>query len=139
MSEEASNVAILKEAYRLWHETKGGSVDHWMSICADQLDFGSLAQPEKSVPYMKLYESKNTLGEYFEGLARDWEMIEYGIEHYVAQGDRAVALGRCSWRAKKSGIVVWTPIACSFRFANGKIIEYYEYFDTAQVRDAMAV
>jgi ketosteroid isomerase-like protein len=137
MSEETRNVDILKQAYGLWHDSKGRSVDHWMSICADQLDFGSLAQTVKSVPYMTVYESKNTLGEYFAGLARDWEMIEYSIEHYVAQGDRVVALGRCSWRARRSGVVVWTPIANSLRFAGGKIIEFYEYFDTAQVRDAM--
>jgi ketosteroid isomerase-like protein len=133
MSEEARNVGILKEAYGLWHDTKGASVDHWMSICADQLDFGSLAQSVKSVPYMTVYESKEKLGEYFAGLSRDWEMIEYRIEHYVAERDRVVALGRCSWRARKSGVVVWTPIANSLRLAGGKIIEFYEYFDTAQV------
>jgi ketosteroid isomerase-like protein len=137
MSEEDRNVAILKDVYAAWHETKGKSVDRWLAICADQLNFGSLAQTEKTVPYMKLYESKDTLGEYFRGLARDWEMIEYAVEHYVAQGDRVVTLGRCTWKAKKSGVVVWTPIANSFRFQNGKIVEFYEYFDTAQVRDAM--
>ena len=137
MSEENRNVGILKEVYRAWHETKGKSVDKWLEICADQLDFGSLAQGVKAMPYMKLYESKDTLGEYFKGLARDWEMIEYRIEHYVAQGDRVVAMGRCSWKAKKSGVVVWSPIANSFRFTGGKIVEFYEYFDTAQVRDAM--
>ncbi|HMN52127.1 MAG TPA: nuclear transport factor 2 family protein [Xanthobacteraceae bacterium] len=137
MSEEARNIAILKEAYRLWHETKGASVDSWMSICADELEFGSIGQSVKATPYMTVYDSKEKLGEYFSGLARDWEMIEFRIEHYVAQGDRVVCLGRCSWKARKTGKTIWTPIANSFRFANGKLIEYYEYFDTAQMRDAM--
>lgn len=137
MSEEARNVAILKEAYRLWHETKGGSAAHWMSICADELDFGSIAQSVAQAPYMTVYESKTKLGEYFAGLSRDWEMVEFRIEHYVAQGDRVVALGRCSWRAKATGKLVWTPIASSFRMSDGKMIEYYEYFDTAQMRDAL--
>lgn len=139
MSDEARNVAILREAYRHWHESKGASVAHWLSICADQLDFGSLAQSVRSVPYMTVYQDKAKLGEYFEGLARDWDMIEFSTEHFVAQGDRVVMLGRCNWRAKKTGRTVWTPIACSFRFAREKIIEYYEYFDTAQVRDATTV
>ncbi len=137
MSEEQRNVAILKEAYRLWHETKGGSVDHWISICADAIQFGSLAQSLRSVPYTTTYEDVSTLALYFAGLAKDWDMIEFRTENFVAQGDRVVMLGRCSWRAKKSGIVVWTPKADSFRMKDGKIIEYYEYFDTAQVRDAM--
>lgn len=138
MSEEARNVAILKEAYRLWHETKGRSVDHWISICADAIEFGSIAQNLRNVPYMTTYEDVTTLAKYFAGLALDWEMIEFRTENFVAQGDRVVMLGRCSWRARRNGAVVWTPKADSFRMKNGKIVEYYEYFDTAQVRDAMA-
>ncbi len=138
MSEEARNVALLKEAYARWHESKGASVETWMSICAESILFGSLAQSVEAVPYMASYESRNELSRYFEGLARDWEMIEFSTETFVAQGDRVVMLGRCSWRARRTGKVVWTPKADSFRFLNGKIIEYYEYFDTAKVRDAMA-
>jgi len=44
MSDEASNVAVLKDAYRRWHDSKGGSVDHWMGLVADDIKFGSLAQ-----------------------------------------------------------------------------------------------
>lgn len=137
MSEEERNVAILKEAYRLWHETKGKSVDHWISICADAIEFGSIAQNIRNVPYMTTYEDVTALARYFSGLARDWEMIEFRTENFVAQGDRVVMLGRCSWRARRNGVVVWTPKADSFRMKHGKIVEYYEYFDTAQVRDAM--
>ena len=32
MSDEANNVAVLTEAYRRWHDSRGSSVDHWMSI-----------------------------------------------------------------------------------------------------------
>jgi len=137
ISEETRNVAVLKEAYRLWHETKGGSVDHWMDICADELTFGSLGQGVKAAPYMTLYDNKNKLGEYFHGLAREWEMIEFRTEHFVAQVDRVVMLGRCSWRCRRSNRTVWSPKADSFRMANGKIIEFFEYFDTAAMRDAL--
>jgi ketosteroid isomerase-like protein len=137
MSEEERNVAILKEAYRLWHETKGKSVNHWISICADAIEFGSIAQNLRNVPYMTTYEDVAALAKYFAGLSLDWEMIEFRTENFVAQGDRVVMLGRCSWRAKRNGVVVWTPKADSFRMKNGKIVEYYEFFDTAQVRDAI--
>src|SRR4030095_2381972 len=32
LSSEASNVEILRDAYRRWHETRGGSVEHFMEI-----------------------------------------------------------------------------------------------------------
>ena len=139
MSDEARNVSVLKEAYRRWNDSRGGSVDHWMSICAENIAFGSLIQgAAPKVAYMTGYNARDELGRYFEGLARDWEMIEYKVNHLVAQQDRVVMLGHCAWRNKNTGKVVSTPKADSWRFANGKAVEYYEYFDTAQVIAAVA-
>ncbi|MBX9774754.1 MAG: hypothetical protein K2Y71_10095 [Xanthobacteraceae bacterium] len=76
MSDEASNIAVLTEAYRRWHDSRGASVDHWMSICAEDIAFGSLIQgAAPKVAYMTEYTARAELGRYFEGLARDWEMI----------------------------------------------------------------
>jgi uncharacterized protein len=138
MSDEARNVAILTEAYRRWSDSRGASADHWMSICDPNIRFGSIAEPLQAVAYMADYRSRDELGQYFAGLTRDWEMIEYRVDHFVAQGDRVVMLGHCSWRAKQNGKVVATPKADSWRFADGKAVEFYEYFDTAQVAQAMA-
>ena len=137
ISDEARNVAILQDAYRDWSDSRGGSVDHWMSICDDNIKFGSIAARVESVDYMTTYRKREDLGRYFAGLARDWEMISYRVDQFVAQGDRVVMLGHCSWRAKKTGKVVSTPKADAWRFADGKAIEFYEYFDTAQVVQAM--
>ena len=137
MSDEARNVAILTEAYRRWSDSKGTSADHWISICNQEIRFGSIAEPLKSVAYMRSYGRREDLGQYFAGITRDWEMLEYRVDHFVAQGDRVVMLGHCSWRAKGSGQVVSTPKADSWRFADGKAVEFYEFFDTAQVMQAM--
>jgi ketosteroid isomerase-like protein len=138
MPDEANNVAILAAAYRRWHDTRGGSVDQWLSICADNIMFGSLIQgTAPGVSYMTNYNARDEVRRYFEGLARDWEMIEYKVDQFVAQGDRVVMLGRCAWRNRHTGKVVKTPKADSWRFANGKAVEFYEFFDTAQVHAAV--
>jgi ketosteroid isomerase-like protein len=139
MSDEAQNVTMLKAAYAKWADSKGQSADQWMEICADQIKFGSLGQGgAPATAYMTAYQRREDLGEYFPGLKRDWEMIEYVPEHYIAQGDRVVMLGRCAWRFKRTGKVVTTPKADSWRFTGGKAVEFYEYFDTAQLRDAVS-
>jgi len=138
MSDEAANVAVLKDAYRRWHDSRGGSVDHWMSICDENIKFGSLAQGATGVEYLTAYNARDELKKYFNGLLRDWEMIEYRPDEFVAQGDRVVMIGHCSWRARASGKVVTTPKADVWRFANGKAVEFYEFFDTAQVVAAMS-
>jgi ketosteroid isomerase-like protein len=137
MAEEDRNVAILKQAYGRWSETLGASADEWLAICSDKISFGSLAQGPEGARYMSEYNSRDALKEYFSGLERDWQMIEFATEHFIAQGDRVVMLGRCAWRFKKTGKVVWTRKADSWRFQNGKAIEYFEYYDTAQVLAAV--
>ena len=84
-----------------------------MKICADNIAFGSLAQGSaaEGARYLTAYSSRDALKDYFGGLTRDWEMIEYVTEQFVAQGDRVVMLGRCTWRNKKTGKVVSTPKA----------------------------
>ncbi len=64
-------------------------------------------------------------------------MIEYVVDDLVAQGDRVVMLGRCSFRFRNNGRVVTTPKADAWRFKDGKAVEFFEYFDTAQLRDAV--
>lgn len=137
MTEQDRNVAVLTEAYRRWAESRGGSVDHWMSICADDMQFGSLARGIEPVAYFTDYRRRDELKTYFDGLTKNWDMLEYRADHFVAQGDRVVMLGLCSWRSKTTGRVVTSPKVDSWRFAEGKAVEFYEYFDTAQVVQAM--
>jgi ketosteroid isomerase-like protein len=139
MADEARNVETLKKAYQRWSDSKGTSVDHWLALCDPNIKFGSLM--EAAVPpvnYMKAYSSRDQLRDYFGGLSKDWEMISYDAEHFVAQGDRVVMLGRCAWRHKKSKVVVDTPKADSWRFVNGQAVEFFEYYDTAKVLSATA-
>ena len=138
MSHEAQNVAVLKKAYANWSGSKGANVDEWMSLMAENIRFGSIAQGGHGAPYLTTYQSRDALGAYFHGLLRDWEMIEYAADEYIAQGDRVVMLGHCTWRYRSNSKVVSTPKADAWRFANGKAVEFYEYFDTAKLRDATA-
>lgn len=138
MADEAHNVAILKAAYKRWSDTKGGSVDDWLKVCADNIDFGSIAQgAAPKVQYLTAYSSRDALKDYFDGLSRDWEMVDWVTEEFIAQGDRVVVLSQCTWRYKRTGKVVSTPKADAWRFAAGKAVEYFEYYDTAQVHAAV--
>ncbi len=94
MSDEARNVEQLRKAYGVWSNTRGASSDHWLEICAENIAFGSLANGPPGSAYLTAYQARDELKGYFAGLARDWEMMEYEVDHFVAQGDRVVMLGR---------------------------------------------
>ncbi|MET3839647.1 nuclear transport factor 2 family protein [Bradyrhizobium sp. OAE829] len=131
MSNEAANVAILKDAYRQWHESKGGSVEQLLSICDPGVRWGSVPRGVAPLAFATEYSSRDALHAYFDGLLADWAMVHYTIDEYVAQGDAVVARGSCKWTYKKTGKTAETPKVDFWRFKDGKAVEFYEYFDTA--------
>jgi len=138
MGQEAANVGQLREAYRNWHESKGGSADHWMSICDERIDFRSLADGVEKLEFTQRYKSREDLAEYFDGLTGSFDMIHFTVDEFVAQGDRVVAIGSTAWRSKATGKEFETPKVDVWRFKDGRAIEFFEYYDTAIVQAALA-
>ena len=58
ITDEAQNVIVLKDAYDRWAESKGDSADHWTSIFADKIKFGSLAGGEYGAAYLTAYQTR---------------------------------------------------------------------------------
>jgi hypothetical protein len=133
MANPDENVATLKDAYRRWHESKGQTVQHWIDLCADDLCFGSLAGGAPGVEFTRQCMSKGEVKRYFDGLAHDWEMIHYTVERFIADGDRVAVQGSTSWRHRSTGKSFETAKADFVTFRDGKIVEFFEYYDTASV------
>ena len=133
---EDQNVATLKEAYRQWHDSKGGSVDHWMGLLADEVKFRSLAEGATGMEFSADRSNKQEVMGYLETLSAEWEMIRYTPHQYVAQGDWVAVLGRCAWRHRQTEKSVATPKADFWRFKDGKIVAFYEFYDTAAAFEA---
>jgi len=127
--QEEANVAILRDAYAAWHETKGDA-NVWLGILADNVAWGSLADGKPGMEFTSPRASKEEVVGYFEGLAKDWCMEFYHINEYVAQGGRVVALGEMSWTHKRTGKKVTMPKVDVWLFENGKATQFMEHFDT---------
>ena len=133
MDESLDNVGKLRRAYQLWHDTRGGSAQHWLDLMADDVVMRSITAGAPGMDFTRANDGKAEAARYFAGLAADWEMIHFTPEEYVAQGDRVVVLSRVAFRYRRTGRVVESPKADVFRFHNGQIIEFFEFFDSAQV------
>jgi ketosteroid isomerase-like protein len=131
MSQE-DNVRLLREAYQKWHDTKAGSVDHWLTLMTDDIQFRSLAGGAAKMEFTRASTCKEEVRSYFAQLTDQWRMNHYVIDEYIAQGDRVVALGNCSFEHKQTGKILDTPKADFHRFRDGKICEFFEFYDTAQ-------
>lgn len=133
MSQETRNVETLRNLYAHWNATKGAGVDHWMNCIADAVSFGSLAhgRPD-SLAFTKARQGREDVRHFLEELAGDWSMIDYVVDQYVAESDRVVAIGRMSWRNKRTGKIIDSPKLDIWRFNDaGKATEFFEYYDTA--------
>jgi uncharacterized protein len=132
MTREETHLELLKEAYKKWHDTKAGSVDHWLGLMTDDVEFRSLAAGAAQMEFTGTSRCKDDVKRYFAELTSQWEMKYYAVDEYIAQGDRVVALGSCSFINKKTGKILETPKADFHYFRNGRICRFFEFYDTAQ-------
>ena len=130
------NVAKLKDAYRRWHETKGGSDQVWLDLMADDIKIRSIAAGAAPLEFTKKMSAKSQMQEYFAGLRRDWEMKYYTTDFFIAEGDRVAVQCMISFMFKSTGKVMVTPKADFWTFKDGKAIAFYEYYDTAALIEA---
>jgi ketosteroid isomerase-like protein len=136
MSNPGENVARLKDAYRQWHESKGGSVQAWLDLMADDVSVRSLANGGAGAEFTSEIRSKADFKRYFDGLLGEWEMINYRTGEFIAEGDWVAMRGSTAWKNRATGRVVDTPKADFWRFRDGKVVEFHEFYDTAALFDA---
>ncbi len=130
MSEEERNVSILRDVYEKWNETKGARADIWLNVMADDVDFRSLAEGQENLEFTSRRSAKEEVADYLRGLNELMEMVHYTVDEYVAQGDRVVAIGSTAWRNRRTGKEFETPKVDIIRVRDGKIVEFFELYDT---------
>ena len=130
--DQGSNFPAVEAAYRHWHETKGGNVEEILDLFADHIEMRSVLSPDVPHEISGKHSSKEEARAYFEGLLRDWEMLEFVAERFIegVGGNDIVMIGRCAWRHRSHGKEVTTPKVDIWRFEGGKAVLFYELFDS---------
>jgi uncharacterized protein len=136
MSNPAENLAKLKQAYARWHESKGKDLV-WLDLMADDVRVLSLAAGRPGVEFTREVRSKEDLRRYLAGLDQDWEMIYYRPDEFIVDGDKIAVMAMTSWKNRTTGRTFESPKADFVIFKDGKIVGWYEFYDTAAVEAAM--
>jgi hypothetical protein len=126
----------LKAAYQAWHDSKGRSIDTWLELCADRMDFRSLAAGQHGVPWTRTRTSQEEVRAYLSELTASFTMEHYTVTRFVCEDDTIVMIGTTAWRNIKTGKRAETPKVDVWRFRNGKAISFFEFYDTATVANA---
>lgn len=130
MAETSLPVERVEAAYRNWRDTKGQSAQGFVELMADDIEMRSVLDPALPDDLAADRRSIADARQYFDVIARDWEMIDYPQDRIVAEGDTVVWIGRCAWRNRHTGQAIDTPKVDIWTFREGKAIRFFEIFDS---------
>lgn len=126
-----SLVTNLRAAYQRWHDSRGGEDSMWVDLMHPNCCMRSLGGGREGLEFSKTANAHEGIAEYFAILRRDWEMLYYEPQEYIAEANRVAVLGRCGWRSRRTGKSVETPFAHFWTFIDSLASEFFEFYDTA--------
>ena len=128
---ERENAAIVQQAYTNF---KTGNIQGLLDQLSDHITW-QLPEVE-GVPLAGKRTGRDAVGEFFDTVARDQEVLEFEPLESVAQGDKVVSLGHYKWRVRETGREFSSDFVHIFTVRNGKITAFREHFDSAVVAAA---
>ena len=120
----------IADAYRQWRESRGGNSEQIIALMGDGIRMRSVLDPALPDDLAADRKSIEEARQYFEIVARDWEMLDYPQEKIVGDGDTVVWIGRCRWRHRFTGREIETPKVDVWTFQDGKAVSFLEMFDS---------
>lgn len=127
-----TNIERLRHAYSAWSDSLGTSTETWMALAADDITLRSLADGAPGMEFTAPRSGPEEIRHYFDGLHLAWQMLSYHVEDYIEEGNRVVVVGRHGFRHKQTGKTVHSTFAHIWRFRDGKVFEFTEFYDTAK-------
>ncbi|MBM2812031.1 MAG: hypothetical protein HW416_2790 [Chloroflexi bacterium] len=130
---EQDNTAVVQGVYAAFAR---GDVAFILNSLADKVDWHHHGPP-LIIPWAKSRHSRAEVAEFFTELGQTMEFEQFEPRKYVAQGDTVVALGYWKARAKATGRRVEEYWAMEWTLADGKVVGYRAYDDTAAIAAAL--
>lgn len=128
----AQTLKQVESAYATWNASKGATAQPWFDLMADSVSWRSIADGAKHMEFTRPYSTKEQVQEYFEELAKSWQMIFYLVRIILVQDDTVAAVGECCWQHRATGKIVHSPKLDVMHFSSDKITGFFEYFDSEQ-------
>jgi ketosteroid isomerase-like protein len=131
---EQANTQLIQQAYQ---RIQVGDMPSFLTLLAPDVQW---RMPETTnVPFSGTWQGRAQVGEFFRKVAETQDVVEFRPEHFVAQGDKVVVLGRFVMRIKATGKESRSEWAHAWTVKEGVITHMQEYVDTAAVSRAHTV
>ena len=91
----------LKAGYAAWHERKGDALDVWREMMDERFSLLSMNEATPGLGFAVDRHSREDALAYLGGIFKEWEMVHYTPETFVADGDNIAMFGTCAYRNKR--------------------------------------
>lgn len=125
MSTDA-NRQLAKHGYDMFTT---GNIKGIIDICADDIEW--LSPKSEGIPYSGSFQGKDSVGQFFNELARSVEFEEFKPQCFIADADKVAVSGISRIRMLSNGARcddAWVHI---FTMKNGKITRFEQYNNSA--------
>jgi ketosteroid isomerase-like protein len=126
----------IKTRYKTWDRGKGKTGDLFIELLSDDATFRSIGGGVEAMQFTRTHSTKEKVRAYFEELKLDWQMIFYNVRLFLVSGDAIIVICECAWKHRHTGKIVHSPKLDIIRIKNGKMQDFFEYFDTHQAYTA---
>lgn len=127
-----SNYEIIKAHYAA---SDRGDIDGMLAPLAPDVRWTEMA----GFPYAGTYVGPEEVRRgVFERLGAEWDGYTAAITELVDGGDTIVGLGTYSGTNRATGRSFEARVAHVWRLADGRVVAFEQFTDTARVRDALA-
>ncbi len=126
---EAQNTQTVKDAYAAFGS---GDVHGILALLDESVEWEGVKGTEGVLPQAGLRKGKGAVAEFFQLLGSTIEFQVFEPQHFVAQGDTVVALGRYKATVTATKKTIDSDWVMVFDFRGDKIVRFREFADSAQ-------
>ena len=118
---ERKNVETVKQAYAAFGR---GDIPALLEMMSEEVDW----VVTDILPQGGSFRGRDGVGQFFEGVGREWPELEIELDELVADGDHVIGLGHGKGKLA-GGEAADYGFAHAFTVADGKIVRFREYAD----------
>lgn len=85
------------------------------------------------------YNGRDGVGQFFQRLSAETEILAFQPDEFIAQDDRVVVLGSSRYRILSTGRIFEGSWVMAFTVRDGKVSTFHEYYDTQALAAAYAL
>lgn len=125
---EMENLAIVRKAFEALGKNQ---LDQFKSLLAPNVEWRAPG-PKHILPFAGLHKGPEAVVEWWKKLGKSEEALRFEPRMFIPHEDTVVVVGDSEMRVKSTNKTLQAEWVQIYRVKDGKIVDFREFYDTAQ-------